>query len=317
MQILRDFIMPGLFLHYWRNFIMNSVFSPYAHLARLHMLTGWHLVLLPSLWSTIFAAYPLRRAGLLSWSTIFWYLCFYLIGSIIVRSAGCTWNDLVDHNIDSQVSRTRSRPLPAGQCSRSRAYIFAIFQFAISFILLLQLNYFVICIGFAVFVVLLIYPFSKRFIPCPQVVLGICFGGGVFIGWGSLHESFSWTAFWLFMGTIFWVIHFDTVYAHQDKKDDERIGINSTARLFADHTKIWISILYSLFTLCFMIALYLVQANFFAWIGLLIALFFTIKRIISLEISSSDQCFLFFKTADMTGMFIFASLIFSLFLDQF
>ncbi|MEG8099163.1 4-hydroxybenzoate octaprenyltransferase [Candidatus Liberibacter brunswickensis] len=296
---------------------MSSSVAPYVYLARLQVPTGWNLVVLPVFWSTVLAAYPLSREGILSWKIIFWYFFLYIIGAIVFRGAMCTWNDLVDHDIDSQVSRTRSRPLPSGQCSRFQAYVFAILQSLISFLFLIQFNYFVICVGFILLPIAIFYPFSKRFIPCPQVVLGISFAIGAFIGWGALHSSLSWPAFWLFMATFFWVVYFDTVYAHQDKKDDELIGVNSTARLFADHTKIWLFILYGMFILCFMIAFYLVQVNFFAWIGLVIALLISINRIIVLDISCPRQCLLFFKITDFIGIFIFICLMISLFFDKF
>ncbi|ACT56678.1 4-hydroxybenzoate octaprenyltransferase [Candidatus Liberibacter asiaticus] len=300
-----------------RDCIMGSAIAPYVYLARWHSSTGWHLAVLPCLWSTVLAAYPLRRAGVLGWSTIFWYLFIYIVGAIVTRGAACTWNDLVDHDIDSQVLRTRSRPLPSGQCTRFQALVFAVLQFLISFVLLLQFNPFVICVGFALLFISLLYPFSKRFILCPQVVLGIGFAGGVFVGWGALHASFSWPAFFLCIGTIFWVVYFDTVYAHQDKKDDELIGVNSTARLFSYQTKLWLFILYGIFVLCFMVAFCLLTVNFFAWIGLLIALFLTIKRIIALDISCSKQCCSFFHSAGVVGILILICLIISLFLDQF
>ncbi|MGZ9594986.1 MAG: UbiA family prenyltransferase, partial [Candidatus Liberibacter asiaticus] len=108
-----------------------------------------------------------------------------------------------------------------------------------------------------------------------------------------------------------------TVYAHQDKKDDELIGVNSTARLFSYQTKLWLFILYGIFVLCFMVAFCLLTVNFFAWIGLLIALFLTIKRIIALDISCSKQCCSFFHSAGVVGILILICLIISLFLDQF
>ncbi|AKK19737.1 4-hydroxybenzoate octaprenyltransferase [Candidatus Liberibacter africanus] len=300
----------------FRNYAMSSAIAPYVHLARWHFPTGWHLVILPVLWSTALASYPLMRAGILSWKEIFWYLFIYIVGAIIFRGAACTWNDLVDHDIDAHVARTRTRPLPSGQCSRFQAYVFGILQLLISFLLLIQFNCFTIFMGCMILPISLLYPFSKRFIPCPQVVLGIGFAGGVLFGWGALHASLSWPAFWLFIATIFWVVYFDTVYAHQDKKYDEKIGINSTARLFADQTKIWLFVLYGIFILCFAVAFYLVQVNFVAWIGLFIALLLTIKRIITLDFSCPRQCDMFFKHADYVGIFIFVCLMISLFLDQ-
>ncbi|MBL0848982.1 MAG: 4-hydroxybenzoate octaprenyltransferase [Candidatus Liberibacter ctenarytainae] len=305
-----------LLLHDWiHHRIVDSAIFPYVQLARWDRPTGWRLLLWPCLWSTILASYPLNRTGVFCWSTIFWHIFLYVLGAIIMRGAGCTWNDLVDHDIDKQCSRTQSRPLPLGKCSRFQAYCFAFFQLIMGFIVLIQFNYYTIYIGFILLAIIIVYPFAKRFMRCPQFVLSFCFAGGILIGWVSLQESLSWPVCLLYIGTMCWVVGYDAIYACQDKEDDELIGIGSAARVFANYIKEWLVVLYGMFIFLFMLAFYLIHVNLLAWIGLLIAFFLLIRQVVVLDTSCPDQCLMAFKNNDTIGMFIFISLIMSLYFE--
>ncbi|MBY7649681.1 MAG: 4-hydroxybenzoate octaprenyltransferase [Candidatus Liberibacter europaeus] len=299
---------------YLRRRIVDSAIYPYVQLARWDRPTGWRLLAWPCLWSIVLAAHSFKRSGILSWSLVLWYIFLCIIGSIVMRGAGCTWNDLVDQNIDLQVYRTQSRPLPSGRCSRLQAYIFAFLQLLIGFIVLIKFNYFTIFLGCMLLAIVILYPFTKRLINYPQIVLGFCFSGGILVGWSALYGTISWVTILLYIGTICWVIGYDTIYAHQDKEDDELIGLGSTARFFGHNTKLWLFFLYGMFILLFMFVLYFVHVNICAWIGMLVVLYLLVWQIVVLDTSSPDKCFIAFKKNDTLGMLIFLGLIMSLLL---
>ena len=152
-----------------------------------------------------------------------------------MRGAGCTWNDIVDRDLDAKVERTRSRPIPSGQvtpgggvrCSWS-------LQALVGLAVLLQFNRFAIATGIASLAIVAIYPFMKRITYWPQIVLGLAFSWGALMGWAAAFGRLDAPALVLYAGSIAWVIGYDTIYAHQDREDDALIGIKSTALLFGD-----------------------------------------------------------------------------------
>ena len=176
-----------------------------------------------------------RRAG--DPAAVPWTLLLFLIGAIAMRGAGCTYNDIVDEDIDAQVERTRSRPLPSGQVDRRQAWIFLGLQALAGLAVLLQFNSFAILLGIASLAVVAIYPFMKRFTNWPQLVLGLAFSWGALMGWAVEFAELGGPAILLYLGSVLWVIGYDTIYAHQDKEDDAIVGVRSTARLFGDTRK--------------------------------------------------------------------------------
>src|SRR6202012_3837998 len=154
---------------------------------------------------------------------------------IVMRGAGCTWNDLVDRDIDARVERTRSRPIPSGQVSAKAALVFLVAQALVGLLVLVQFNRFAIGVGIASLGVVAIYPFMKRFTYWPQIFLGLAFSWGALMGWPAAFGRFDAPAFVLYAGSIAWVIGYDTIYAHQDREDDLLIGIKSTALLFGEN----------------------------------------------------------------------------------
>ena len=155
-----------------------------------------------------------------------------------MRGAGCTYNDIVDEDIDRKVERTRSRPLPSGQVGKRQAWAFLVIQSLIGLAVLLQFNRFAVLTGIASLAVVAIYPFMKRITNWPQLVLGLAFSWGALMGWAAAFGDLDAPALLLYAGSVLWVIGYDTIYAHQDKEDDAIVGVRSTARLFGDNTKI-------------------------------------------------------------------------------
>ncbi|MEP9397054.1 4-hydroxybenzoate octaprenyltransferase [Mesorhizobium sp. KR2-14] len=284
---------------------------PYAQLARWDRPIGWILLLWPCWWSTAMAAVAYGRPEdpLLTLLPSPWYLVLFLVGAIAMRGAGCTYNDLVDEKIDAEVERTRSRPLPSGQVSRGKAWRFLLLQALVGLLVLLQFNGFAILLGFCSLGVVAIYPFMKRITDWPQFVLGLAFSWGALMGWAAEFSDLDGPAVLLYIGSIMWVIGYDTIYAHQDKEDDALVGVRSTARLFGENTKLWLTGLYGGALICFALAFAAAEAPMPALAGLLAAGAHMARQIRVLDIDDPDQCLKLFKSNTMVGWLIFLGLI--------
>lgn len=290
---------------------------PYAQLARWDRPIGWQLLLWPCLWSAALAANVAQTLNLDSNSliqTFILHCVLFTIGAIAMRGAGCTFNDLVDHKLDAQVERTRSRPLPAGRVSRKQAKLFIFAQVLIGALVVLQFNWFTIFLSIASLVIVAIYPFAKRVTDWPQLVLGLAFSWGALVGWAAVFEEISWVSISLYIAAVCWTIGYDTIYAHQDKDDDALIGVRSTARLFGDKTKFWLIILYGLTLLFLTFSFVLSGVSLVVYLGVLIASVLFIWQIKILDINDGDQCLQLFKSNSKIGLAIFLSLIAGLFL---
>ena len=258
---------------HWVYRLLPRTLWPYAQLARWDRPIGWQLLLWPCWWSAALAAGAHARPGdpLASLLPSPLTLALFLIGAIAMRGAGCTYNDLVDEKIDAEVERTRSRPLPSGQVSRRQAWAFLVLQALAGLAILLQFNRFAVLVGLCSLVVVAAYPFMKRITDWPQLVLGLAFSWGALMGWAVEFGSIGGPAVMLYLGSILWVIGYDTIYAHQDKEDDALVGVRSTARLFGEHTKAWLSGLYAGAIACFAIAFAAAEAPMPALAGLVAA----------------------------------------------
>lgn len=215
----------------------NAVFrklSPkalaYAQLMRLDRPIGTWLLLLPGWWAIAMSA-PNR------WDL---FLLFG-IGALVMRGAGCVINDLWDRDLDKAVERTATRPIPSGRASVREALGLLAVLLVIGLVILLQLNPVAIAVGVISMLFVVAYPLMKRITWWPQLFLGFTFNFGALIGWAAATGHIGWAAVLLYIGGIFWTLGYDTIYAHMDKDDDALIGIKSTARLFADNSKAWIS----------------------------------------------------------------------------
>jgi len=284
---------------------------PYAQLARWDRPIGWQLLLWPCLWSAALAAsaYATANEPVLSLLPSPVTLLLFVIGAVAMRGAGCTYNDVVDENIDNQVERTRSRPLPSGKVTRKQAWIFLISQAVVGLVVLLQFNTFTILLGIASLAVVAIYPFAKRVTWWPQFVLGLAFSWGALMGWAAEFASIDPPALLLYAGSILWVIGYDTIYAHQDKEDDALVGVKSTARLFGDKTVYWLVGLYSTALVLFAWAYALAEVPMPALAGLLAAGAHMVRQIQTLDIDDPDQCIRLFRSNNIVGWLIFLGLI--------
>ncbi|MEO1066987.1 MAG: 4-hydroxybenzoate octaprenyltransferase [Pseudomonadota bacterium] len=276
---------------------------PYAQLARFDRPIGWWLLLLPCWWSTALAAI----AADAPWPNP-WHLILFLIGAVVMRGAGCTYNDIVDRDIDDQVARTRSRPIPSGRVSARSAAIFMVALSLTGLMVLLQFNAFSIGLGIASLGIVAIYPFMKRITYWPQSVLGLAFSWGALMGWSATFASLDPPALILYAGSILWVIGYDTIYAHQDKEDDAIVGVKSTARLFGDQTRTWLIVFYGGATTLFTLAFFLAGAGWISFVGLLVGVGHMAYQLINLDIDDADQCLALFRSNRNYGLILFAGL---------
>lgn len=212
---------------------------PYLRLARLDRPIGTWLLLFPCWWSTALAS-----PGWPDWRLF----VLFAIGATVMRGAGCTVNDILDRDFDARVERTRGRPIPSGQVSVRQAVAFLVLQLLIGLVVLLQFNTLTIALGVLSLVLVFTYPLMKRITWWPQAFLGLAFNWGALVGWTAVRGELEWPALMLYAAGIAWTLGYDTIYAHQDKEDDARIGVKSTALRLGDQSKIWI---YAFYTLTF------------------------------------------------------------------
>jgi len=167
-------------------------------------------------------------------------LILFAVGAVVMRGAGCTLNDIADRHYDAQVARTRLRPLPSGAVSVRQAILFLMLQLAVGAGVLLSLNRTSVVLGFAVLGLVGTYPFMKRVTYWPQVFLGLNFNWGALLGWTAVTGALGVAPVLLYLGGVFWTVGYDTIYAHQDKEDDVRIGVKSSAIALGTHTRPWL-----------------------------------------------------------------------------
>jgi len=208
---------------------------PYLRLSRADRPIGSWLLALPGWWGVLLAA----AADSPGWFDL-WIIAGSGLGAILMRGAGCTWNDITDRDIDAAVARTRSRPIPSGQVSVAQALLWLVLQCLAALAILLTFNTTAIALGFAALIPVVIYPFAKRFTWWPQVFLGIAFNWGALLAWVAHTGSLSLAPVLLYLAGIAWTLFYDTIYAHQDTEDDALIGVKSTARLFGETSKTWL-----------------------------------------------------------------------------
>src|SRR5271165_5832458 len=225
----------------WVDRIAPRWSKPYLRLARLDRPIGSWLLLIPCWWSAGLAAIAAHQA-----LPSLWHLLLFFIGAFAMRGAGCTWNDIVDRDLDRSVERTRSRPIPSGQVTTAQAALFLVLQALVGFAVLISFNTFTIGLGIASLGIVAIYPFMKRITYWPQIVLGLAFSWGALMGWAAAFGGLGLPALLLYAGSISWVIGYDTIYAHQDRDDDALIEIKSTALLFGPRTKPMLTLFYGL-----------------------------------------------------------------------
>ena len=287
----------------WVDHLAPSWARPYLRLARADRPIGAWLLLIPCWWSAALAAVHAGQLPNVS------HLILFAVGAVAMRGAGCTWNDLVDRDIDALVERTRSRLIPSGRVSVHAAVVFLVLQALAGFAVLLTFNTFAIAVGLASLGVIAAYPFMKRITWWPQITLGLAFSWGALMGWAGAFGRLDAPALLLYGGSIAWVIGYDTIYAHQDRDDDALIGVKSTARLFGENSKPMLSAFCALAVVLIAAACWTVDAGVLTFVGLALFAAHLAWQVWRLNVNDPVLCLVLFKSNRDAGLILFAGLV--------
>jgi 4-hydroxybenzoate polyprenyltransferase len=228
----------------WVDRLLPRPLRPYAKLMRLDRPIGTWLLLWPCWWSLVFALETPPATGR-EWLYLAWLYVLFGVGAMVMRGAGCTYNDIVDRDFDAKVERTRTRPIPSGQVSVRQAIVFMLALLCVGLAILLQLNWYAVGLGVASLLLVFTYPLMKRITYWPQFVLGLAFNWGALLGWAAVAGGLGWAPALLYIGGIAWTLGYDTIYAHQDKEDDILVGVKSTALKLGAATRPWLAGFYA------------------------------------------------------------------------
>ncbi len=283
---------------------MNQ-FNLFIELIRLKKPIGFMLLFWPCAWG-LTIAYNFSNEKI----TYIYYLALFLAGAVLMRSAGCIVNDIVDRKFDKKVFRTKNRPIASGKVSVFRGLIYSLTLCLIAFLVLIQFNLLTIALALVSMPLAFSYPLMKRYTYWPQLFLGITFNYGLLLGWTSITNEITFIPFVLYIGAIFWTLGFDTIYGFQDIKDDEIIGLKSTSIKFKSDPKKFLILCYSIFLLSLLIIGFLLKLNqIYFMILIIVALHMFFFQIYKLDINKTSSCLNIFKSNNFLGLLIFTNLI--------
>tara|TARA_B100000073_G_scaffold299628_1_gene265638 strand:+ start:1076 stop:1939 length:864 start_codon:yes stop_codon:yes gene_type:complete len=283
---------------------MNQ-FNLFIELIRLKKPIGFMLLFWPCAWG-LTIAYNFSNEKI----TYIYYLALFLAGAVLMRSAGCIVNDIVDRKFDKKVFRTKNRPIASGKVSVFRGLIYSLTLCLIAFLVLIQFNLLTIALALVSMPLAFSYPLMKRYTYWPQLFLGITFNYGLLLGWTSITNEITFIPLVLYIGAIFWTLGFDTIYGFQDIKDDEIIGLKSTSIKFKSDPKKFLILCYSIFLLSLLIIGFLLKLNQIYFMMLIIvALHMYFFQIYKLNINKTSSCLNIFKSNNFLGLLIFTNLI--------
>ena len=282
---------------------MNQI-NLFVDLTRLKKPIGFMLLFWPCSWG-LTLAYDFTK----NYNLYFFYLLLFFLGSVLMRSAGCIINDIVDKEFDKKVSRTKLRPIASGQISIFLGCIYAMILCLMALLVLINFNYLTIILAFCSMPLAFTYPLMKRFTYWPQLFLGITFNYGLILGWTSIENQISLLPFILYFGAIFWTLGYDTIYGYQDIVDDEIIGVKSTSIKFKDNPKKFIFACYSLTILSYLLIGIIMKFNYFYYLGVVLMIahlfFYQLKNFDSKNIT---LCLKIFKSNNFFGLIVFLSI---------
>ena len=279
-------------------------FKIFIELTRLNKPIGYMLLFWPCSWGLAYAYSEKQNLNL-----FFYYLALFFLGSVLMRSAGCIVNDIVDKDFDIRVSRTKERPIASGKVSTKQAITYITLLCSLAFIILIQFNFFTIILGMSSMLLAFTYPFMKRFTYWPQLFLGLTFNWGIMMAWAAVNNNISIEPIILYIAAIFWTLGYDTIYGAQDMADDEIIGLKSTSIKFKKNIKVFVSISY-------LITSVLLAYLFFENLGINIFSIFLCLSILSLffQVFKFNKnipatCLFSFKINNLSGLLLFFSIL--------
>ena len=273
---------------------------PYAKLMRLDRPIGIWLLLLPGWWAILLAS----GGGSGINGFVLYMLLLFGIGAVIMRAAGCIINDLWDRDLDKKVERTSERPLASGAINIKQASLLLVSLLFIGLLILLQMSLVTVLLGIMTIPLIVLYPLMKRFTWWPQAFLGITFNFGALMGWAAINDVISPASLALYIGGIFWTLGYDTIYAHQDKEDDMRVGIKSTAQYFAENSKNYVSIFYTLAFLFIACSFLLVGAGMQSMLILVLAAVHLVWQLKVWDMNDPQSSLDVFKSNQAFGLFV-------------
>ena len=278
---------------------MNQL-NLFVELTRLKKPIGYMLLFWPCAWG-LTIAYDFS----LNLNIYFFYLLLFFLGSVLMRSAGCIVNDVLDRKFDKKVLRTKDRPIASGKVSIKLALLYSGVLCLIALLVLINFNFFTIIIALASMPLAFTYPLMKRFTYWPQLFLGITFNYGLLLGWTSINEEISLIPIIFYLGAIFWTLGYDTIYGYQDIEDDEIIGVKSTSIKFKQNPKIFLSTCYFIFTLLFIVTGIKLDFNNYFFIGTMAVLFhLLVVQIMFFDKEDKEKCLKIFKSNNFLGLII-------------
>ena len=272
----------------------------FIELTRLRKPIGYMLLFWPCAWG-LTLIYDFSN----NLEIYFNYLLLFFLGSVLMRSAGCIVNDILDRKFDQRVDRTQDRPIASGKITIKIGLLYVLILCSLAFLVLINFNYFTIIIALASMPLAFTYPLMKRFTYWPQLFLGITFNYGLLLGWTSINGEISLIPIILYLGAIFWTLGYDTIYGFQDIEDDEIIGVKSTSIKFKQNPKIFLSICYLIFTLLFIIIGIKLNFNYYFFMGVMAVIFhLSIIQIMNFDKEKKEKCLEIFKSNNFLGLII-------------
>jgi len=277
----------------------------FIELTRLNKPIGFMLLFWPCSWSLAYA-YSINQ----NLNLFLYYLMLFFFGSVLMRSAGCIFNDIVDKDYDKKVERTKRRPIASRRISVTKSFFYVVVLCLIALIILIQFNLYTIILGLSSMIFAFTYPFMKRITYWPQLFLGVTFNWGIIMAWVAVNNSLSVEIFILYTSAIFWTLGYDTIYGAQDMSDDEIIGLKSTSIKFKKNIKLFVSISY-------LISIILIFLLFYNYIGqnmfTVFLFFFTLSLIYQLiffKKNKTKNYLRLFKFNNFSGLFLFLGILF-------
>ena len=278
---------------------MSKHIANFINVTRLNKPIGFLLLFWPCAWGLSLAFYFDKN---------FYIFCYYLIlfflGSVLMRSAGCIVNDIVDEKIDRKVSRTKNRPIASGSLKKSTAWIYVLILCLLAFLVLIQFNFLTVSLGIFSMIFAFSYPFMKRFTYWPQLFLGFTFNWGIIMSWAAIENNISYLPLLLYCGAIFWTLGYDTIYGVQDISDDEVIGVKSTAIKFKDNLNLFVIVCYLLSLIIIIIVMINLKINYsIIFLGIyFLTLLYQIKIF---NLQNPSNCLKAFKINNLSGLMVF------------
>ena len=277
----------------------------FIELTRFKKPIGYMLLFWPCAWG-LTLAYNFKGEII----TYIFFISLFLVGAILMRSAGCIINDIADRKFDIKVIRTKNRPIASGKISVKRGIIYSLILCLIAFLVLIQFNYLTIILALGSMPLAFTYPLMKRYTYWPQLFLGITFNYGLILGWTSIENNINIVAIIFYIGAIFWTLGFDTIYGFQDLKDDEIIGLKSTSIKFKSKPKLFLKLCYAIFLISLLIVGFVMQFGKFYYLTLFIIGFHMFYiQIHKLVIENSENCLKIFKSNNSLGFLVYLGLL--------